>query len=82
MSVTARSVDGVAHDVQVYTDISAEWVSGDVQKTANWSLEKSTDGRTLIHKVQLADEQLFTEINDRIERRSLLPVSTCFLTDN
>ncbi|KZV98212.1 DUF1793-domain-containing protein [Exidia glandulosa HHB12029] len=76
MSVTARAVDGRAHEVQVYADISAEWVSGDVQKTANWSLEKTADGRVLAHKVQLANEELFTEVDDRIEHGSAYLATT------
>ncbi|KAK5700835.1 hypothetical protein LTR97_005352 [Elasticomyces elasticus] len=37
MNVEVISADGVQHDVQLYTDISAEWVSGDRSATAQWS---------------------------------------------
>ncbi|KAK6438484.1 hypothetical protein LTR95_005320 [Oleoguttula sp. CCFEE 5521] len=36
LEVDVQSVDGKQHDVQVYTDISAEWVSGDRSATAQW----------------------------------------------
>ncbi|KAK6432058.1 hypothetical protein LTR95_011776 [Oleoguttula sp. CCFEE 5521] len=36
MEVDVQSVDGKQHDVKVYTDISAEWVSGDRSVTAQW----------------------------------------------
>ncbi|EJD38420.1 DUF1793-domain-containing protein [Auricularia subglabra TFB-10046 SS5] len=70
MSISARSADGAEHQVEVYADISAEWVSGDNGKTVNWSLERSQDGRILAHKVQLANEEKFAEVNDRIEHGS------------
>lgn len=36
MNVDVSSADGNEHDVQIYTDISAEWVSGDRSVTAQW----------------------------------------------
>lgn len=37
MNVDMTSADGSDHDVQLYTDISAEWVSGDHAANAQWS---------------------------------------------
>lgn len=37
MEVDVQSMDGNNHDVQLYTDISAEWVSGDHAADAQWS---------------------------------------------
>ena len=37
LNVVARSLDGHHHHVQLYTYISAEWVSGDRSATAEWS---------------------------------------------
>lgn len=37
MDVAVRNTDGRQHDVQIYTDISAEWVSGNKAATAQWS---------------------------------------------
>ncbi|KAI9459511.1 hypothetical protein BJY52DRAFT_1149036 [Lactarius psammicola] len=36
MSLTAKSLDGVAHAVQVYSGLSAEWVSGDQSQGIWW----------------------------------------------
>ncbi|KAH9004848.1 hypothetical protein EDB83DRAFT_2533223 [Lactarius deliciosus] len=36
MSLTATSLDGVAHSVQVYSDLSAYWLSGDRSQELLW----------------------------------------------
>ena len=36
MNVEVASLDGKTHDVQLYSDISAEWVSGDLSANAQW----------------------------------------------
>ncbi|KAK3676571.1 hypothetical protein LTR78_003345 [Recurvomyces mirabilis] len=36
IDVAVKSNDGNKHDVQLYTDISAEWVSGDRSQVAQW----------------------------------------------
>lgn len=36
MNVDVKSTDGKTHSVQLYSDISAEWVSGDREVTAQW----------------------------------------------
>jgi hypothetical protein len=36
LSISAQSTDGNAHDVQLYTDISGEWLSGSTSWTAEW----------------------------------------------
>lgn len=36
MNVEVGSLDGTSHDVQLYTDISAEWVSGVRDRIAEW----------------------------------------------
>lgn len=37
VTVTARSIDGRAHDVQLYLDIAGEWCSGDHTQEITWS---------------------------------------------
>ncbi|KAF8351347.1 DUF1793-domain-containing protein [Amanita rubescens] len=64
LAVSAASTDGVSHHVQMYSDISAEWVSGDNTLVANWS---TSVGSTITHKVQLEDQTLFGEINDHTQ---------------
>jgi hypothetical protein len=70
LSLSAVSNDGASHSVQVYTDISAEWVSGDNDLIVNWStkVEDPTAG-IITHKVQLANEETFKEIGDHIQRK-------------
>ncbi|PPQ99075.1 hypothetical protein CVT24_003635 [Panaeolus cyanescens] len=65
MAVSAASTDGAAHSVQVYSDISAEWVSGDNSLIANWST--STANGIITHQVQLANQVPFSEINDHTQ---------------
>ena len=67
MAVSAASNDGASHTVSVYSDISAEWVSGDDSLTVDWS---TTTGDLVFHQVQLEQEADFTEISDHIQRGS------------
>ncbi|EMD40792.1 hypothetical protein CERSUDRAFT_103175 [Gelatoporia subvermispora B] len=67
LALSAASNDGQPHAVQVYTDISAEWVSGDDSLTVNWT---TTVGDTITHQVQLEDQTVFGEVNDRIQQGS------------
>jgi hypothetical protein len=67
MTVGVQSNDGKAHSVQVYSDISGEWVSGDTSLTATWSTDTATNG-LITHKVQLQTQQTYTEHNDHIQR--------------
>ena len=68
--------------MQVYTDISAEWITGDNSLTANWS---TTVGSTIVHQVQLENQTPFGEISDRIQQGSAYYATlgvrlSCFLT--
>ncbi|KAJ6628752.1 DUF1793-domain-containing protein [Mycena sp. CBHHK59/15] len=65
MAVSAASTDGASHSVQVYSDISGEWVSGDNSLTVNWN--STTTGSVLTHQVQLASPTVFGEINDHTQ---------------
>ncbi|KAJ4290334.1 hypothetical protein N0V90_010550 [Kalmusia sp. IMI 367209] len=65
LSVEVSSLDGSEHDVQLYTDISAEWVSGDLNSVAEWDYNTSDD--LSYHKVWRQDQKPFNEVNDRAE---------------
>ncbi|THH06365.1 hypothetical protein EW145_g4138 [Phellinidium pouzarii] len=69
LSLTAAPNDGNAHSVQVYTDISAEWITGDNSLTANWT---TSVGDVITHQVQLVDQTEFSEISDHIQRVCLV----------
>ncbi|KAI4694404.1 hypothetical protein J4E81_006621 [Alternaria sp. BMP 2799] len=66
MNVEVSSLDGSQHDVQVYTDISAEWTSGDVAAVAEWSYGTTSDGIGY-HKIWKQNQQSLSEVNDRAE---------------
>ncbi|KIP02118.1 hypothetical protein PHLGIDRAFT_112413 [Phlebiopsis gigantea 11061_1 CR5-6] len=83
MAITAKSNDGQSHDVQVYSDISAEWVTGDNSLTANWSTTATAS--SIFHQVQLESQTVFGEIGDHIQQGSayyavLNAVGTTFQT--
>ncbi|KAI5122587.1 hypothetical protein M0805_004803 [Coniferiporia weirii] len=67
LSLTAASNDGGSHSVQIYTDISAEWITGDNSLTANWT---TSVGDIITHQVQLADQTEFSEVSDHIQQGS------------
>ena len=64
LAVSAASTDGATHSVQLYSDISAEWVSGDNNLVANWT---TTTGSVITHQVQLASQAVLTEVNDHTQ---------------
>jgi hypothetical protein len=63
--VTASSIDGQGHDVQVYLDISGEWTSGDVSQPITWAPAQVTysSGTLQAWTVQLQNQQPLTEQN-------------------
>ena len=67
-ALSAASNDGEPHSVQVYADISGEWVSADTKLQMNWT--STTSGDVLFHELWLADRTNFMEVNNRIYRAS------------
>ncbi|KAJ5692337.1 hypothetical protein N7462_001760 [Penicillium macrosclerotiorum] len=65
LNVEVASLDGNDHDVQVYADISAEWVSGDRTAIAEW--EYGTTEDVAYHKVYRQTQLAFSEINQQAE---------------
>jgi hypothetical protein len=49
LSLVATPNDGKSHTVQVYTDISAEWITGDNGLTATWSTSTGSIRKCPIH---------------------------------
>ncbi|KAJ7283980.1 DUF1793-domain-containing protein [Mycena rebaudengoi] len=79
LAVSAASTDGASHSVQVYTDISAEWVSGDNGLVVDWN--STTSGSILTHQVQLASQTVFGENGDHTQcKRAILPNTKIRLT--
>lgn len=65
LAVTVAPTDENSHSVKVYTDISAEWASGDRSQTVNWT---TTSGSFVTHQIQLATQSTYTEVKDQIQR--------------
>lgn len=59
VTVTARSIDGQSHDVQLYLDISGEWCSGDDKQQITWIPTHSKGMRAWT--VELKNPQPLTE---------------------
>ncbi|KAJ3525254.1 hypothetical protein NM688_g8429 [Phlebia brevispora] len=69
VSLEATSNDGQAHSVQVYSDISGEWVSGNRTAIMNW-VDQTTD-TIVYHQVFPQNPQAFTEISNQAEDASI-----------
>ncbi|KAI0335016.1 DUF1793-domain-containing protein [Cubamyces sp. BRFM 1775] len=65
VSVEASSLDGQPHDVQVYSDISAEWLSGDRSSPVRWS--QHSTGQSIYHEIDLQSPQQGVEINHQAQ---------------
>ncbi|EIW76463.1 DUF1793-domain-containing protein [Coniophora puteana RWD-64-598 SS2] len=65
MAITAKSNDGGSHSVQIYSDISGEWASGDTSQAIKWSTDTSSNVWT--HQAQLQSPQVYTEYQDHTQ---------------
>jgi hypothetical protein len=61
--ISAHSIDGKTHDVQIYADISGEWCSGDDTQEITWAPAQVpyTSGTLQAWTVELANQQPLTE---------------------
>ncbi|EJF56480.1 hypothetical protein DICSQDRAFT_93645 [Dichomitus squalens LYAD-421 SS1] len=66
-SISAASNDQNSHKVQVYVDISGEWVTGTrlSAPTINWT---TTAGDVITHQVQLTNQVEYSELGDHIQQ--------------
>lgn len=71
MDIQVSSADGKEHDVVIYTDISAEWTSGDRNQGAQWSRgvahgsSPSGTGDVAFHRIWRQNQYEFAEDNDQ-----------------
>ncbi|HEX6450277.1 MAG TPA: DUF5127 domain-containing protein, partial [Trebonia sp.] len=66
--ISARGIDGKAHDVQIYMDMTGEWCSGDASQQITWApAQVSPAGAAALRAwtVQLANQQPLTEQNQQ-----------------
>lgn len=88
MAVSVIPTDGRSHAIQIYSDITAEWTSGDDAKVVNWTTWATTD--TVTHQIQLQSPSPFSEVDDHAECKSKiflaleisLKISTVDITQN
>ncbi|KAI1002759.1 Glutaminase A [Podosphaera aphanis] len=66
LHVDVQSIDGAAHSVQLYADISAEWVAGDHTSIAQWEYGLTDDG-IAYHKAYRQTQLLFSETADQAD---------------
>ncbi|KAF8497594.1 hypothetical protein F5888DRAFT_301200 [Russula emetica] len=65
MAFTATSMDGASHAVQVYSDVSGEWNSGDRTQTILWT--PTSNANVVFHSVTLQTQVKFMEVIDQAE---------------
>ncbi|EPS26858.1 Glutaminase A [Penicillium oxalicum] len=65
LNVDVSSLDGNEHDVQLYADISAEWVTGDHSAVAQW--DYGTSEGVAYHKVFRQTQLAFSETNQQAD---------------
>ncbi|EIW80656.1 DUF1793-domain-containing protein [Coniophora puteana RWD-64-598 SS2] len=63
LAISAAANDGGSHSVTLYSDISAEWASGDNTLPVNWT--STTSGDVWFHQVQLQSPSVYAESNDQ-----------------
>ncbi|PCH43422.1 DUF1793-domain-containing protein [Wolfiporia cocos MD-104 SS10] len=69
ISLEASSNDGEPHQVEVYSDISADWLSGNLSALVEWST--TTSQQSLYHEASLQSPAPFVEINGQAEDGSV-----------
>ncbi|KAF8260626.1 hypothetical protein EI94DRAFT_1747935 [Lactarius quietus] len=65
MSLTAKSLDGASHAVQVYSDLSSEWLSADWTQKIVWGATANND--VVYLTAQLQSPAVFSEISTQPE---------------
>ncbi|KAI1081380.1 glutaminase A [Whalleya microplaca] len=63
LEVAVQSLDGASHEVQLYTDVSAEWACGNRGDVVNWDYQ-SADG-VAYHQFWRADQVEITESSEQ-----------------
>ncbi|KZT10665.1 uncharacterized protein LAESUDRAFT_755360 [Laetiporus sulphureus 93-53] len=65
VALEARSNDGEAHDVQVYSDVSSEWLSRNRSAYVQWNTAQTQTSQVIYHTAELESPSSFTEMNDQ-----------------
>ncbi|KAH8111927.1 DUF1793-domain-containing protein [Phellopilus nigrolimitatus] len=67
--LSVQSSDGQSHDVQLYSDVSGEWITGDSTLQANWTA--NGDSNIVYLQMQLASPNAYQEIDSRPQDATL-----------
>ncbi|KAH8111930.1 DUF1793-domain-containing protein [Phellopilus nigrolimitatus] len=67
--LSVQSSDGQSHDVQLYSDVSGEWITGDSNLQANWTA--NGDSNIVYLQMQLASPNAYQEIDSRPQDATL-----------
>jgi uncharacterized protein (DUF608 family) len=62
IAVSAKSTDGANHTIDLYTSISAEWVSGNSSKVAEWHFQE-IDSKIKNFDIKLKNPAVLQEVN-------------------
>ncbi|KAF8263272.1 hypothetical protein EI94DRAFT_1704113 [Lactarius quietus] len=65
LSLSVESLDGAAHAVQVYSDVSGQWLSGDRSQEIEWST--TSNNGIIYHMVELQNPAVFSEIDTQAD---------------
>ncbi|PIL35880.1 hypothetical protein GSI_01540 [Ganoderma sinense ZZ0214-1] len=65
VSVEAESIDGKSYPVQLYSDISAEWASGNRSSLVKWN--NVNTGKSIYHQIELQDPQQNSEYSHQAQ---------------
>ncbi|KAG6821602.1 hypothetical protein H0H93_000111 [Arthromyces matolae] len=77
MAVSIHPTDGQSHSIQVYSDVTAEWTSGDDAKVVNWTTSVTAD--TVTHRIQQQYPSIFSEVDNHTEYGSVFYSTPNFL---
>ncbi|KAL7281476.1 hypothetical protein ACG7TL_004791 [Trametes sanguinea] len=65
VSLEAVAIDGQSHEVQLYSDISADWLSGDRSSLVRWGQHATNS--SIYHEISLQSPQPFAEIKGQAQ---------------
>ncbi|TAQ88111.1 hypothetical protein B7494_g3561 [Chlorociboria aeruginascens] len=65
LDVAIKSLDGEGHQVELYADITAEWVAGNVTAKAQWDYDVVDD--IAYHKVYKQEQEQFAQTGDKAD---------------
>ncbi|CCM02776.1 uncharacterized protein FIBRA_04884 [Fibroporia radiculosa] len=65
VAVNASSNDGKAHVTQFYSDITAEWASGNRSEVITWSTTETDE--VIFHQIQVETPTPYTEVNGQTD---------------